>query len=53
MRVLLDECLPRKLKPELPGHDVLTAPELGWARLATLLQFMPEIRRTLVTLRSG
>jgi hypothetical protein len=31
MRVLLDECLPRKLKSELPGHDVLTVPEVGWA----------------------
>lgn len=31
MRVLLDECLPRKLKLELPGHDVTTIPEAGWA----------------------
>lgn len=31
MRVLLDECLPRRLKQELPGHDVRTAPEMGWA----------------------
>lgn len=31
MRVLLDECLPRRLKRELPGHDVRTAPEMGWA----------------------
>lgn len=31
MRVLLDECLPRRLKIELVGHDVKTAPEMGWA----------------------
>ena len=44
MRVLLDECLPRRLRRELPGHDVRTVQELGWAgtkngdllRLATL-----------------
>lgn len=30
MRVLLDECLPRRLKRELGGHDVWTAPEMGW-----------------------
>ena len=33
MRVLLDECLPRKLKFELPGHEVVTVPEAGWAGL--------------------
>ena len=31
MRVLLDECLPRRLKRELVGHEVSTAPEMGWA----------------------
>ncbi len=31
MRVLLDECLPRRLKRELVGHDAKTAPEMGWA----------------------
>ena len=31
MRVLLDECLPRRLKRELVGHDARTAPEMGWA----------------------
>jgi len=31
VRVLLDECLPRRLKRELVGHDVKTAPEMGWA----------------------
>jgi hypothetical protein len=31
MKVLLDECLPKKLKWELTGHKVITVPEQGWA----------------------
>ena len=31
MRVLLDECLPRRLKHVLIGHEVQTVPEAGWA----------------------
>ena len=31
MRVLLDECLPRRLKADLAGHAVTTVPEAGWA----------------------
>ena len=31
MRVLLDECLPCPLKMDLPGYDVATVPEMGWA----------------------
>jgi hypothetical protein len=30
VRVPLDECLPRPLKRELVGHNVRTAPEMGW-----------------------
>jgi Domain of unknown function (DUF5615) len=30
VRVLFDESLPRKLKYELPGHDVRTVTEMGW-----------------------
>jgi hypothetical protein len=33
MRVLLDECLPRKLVRELAGHEVITVARLGWAGL--------------------
>jgi len=29
--VLLDECIPRKLRNELPGHEVRTVVEMGWA----------------------
>jgi predicted nuclease of predicted toxin-antitoxin system len=31
MKILIDECLPRKLKHEFPGHEVRTVPEMGWA----------------------
>lgn len=31
MRLLLDECVPRRLKHELLGHDVRTVQEMGWA----------------------
>lgn len=30
MRVLLDECVPRSLRRELPGHEVRTVVEMGW-----------------------
>ena len=31
MRVLLDECVPRALREELRGHEVITVAEAGWA----------------------
>ena len=31
MRILLDECVPRRLRAELTGHDVHTVPEMGWS----------------------
>lgn len=31
MRVLLDECVPRKLRRELPEHEVFTVTERGWS----------------------
>jgi hypothetical protein len=31
MRVLLDECVPRALRRELPDHEVKTVAEAGWA----------------------
>jgi PIN domain-containing protein len=42
MRILLDECVPRPLKRELPGHDVHTVPEMGWSgkKNGALLQLM-------------
>jgi predicted nuclease of predicted toxin-antitoxin system len=31
MKVLLDECVPRKFKDSLTGHECRTVPEAGWA----------------------
>ena len=31
MRVLLDECVPTRLRQELPGHAVRTVVEMGWS----------------------
>lgn len=31
MRVLLDECVPRRFGRALKGHDVRTVPQQGWA----------------------
>jgi hypothetical protein len=33
MKILLDECTPRVLKRRLPGQDVSTVQEMGWAGL--------------------
>ena len=31
MKILLDECLPRKLKQSLTEHEAHTVPEMGWS----------------------
>lgn len=31
MRILLDECIPRKLRNEFPDHECRTVPEAGLA----------------------
>jgi hypothetical protein len=31
MRVLLDECVPKRLRSELTGHFVRTVGEMGWS----------------------
>ncbi len=33
MRVLLDECVDRRLAGDIQGHDVKTVPQAGWAAL--------------------
>jgi hypothetical protein len=30
MKILIDECLPKKLKNELLGYEVFTVREMGW-----------------------
>ena len=31
MHILIDECLPKKLKQALQGHTVFTVQEKGWS----------------------
>jgi hypothetical protein len=31
VRILLGECLPKRLKRDLVGHEAHTVPEMGWA----------------------
>ena len=31
MRLLLDECVPERMRRELSEHEVRTVPEMGWA----------------------
>lgn len=33
MKLLLDECIDRRLARDIAGHEVKTVPELGWAAL--------------------
>ena len=33
MRVLLDACVPRRLRNQLSGHEVSTAADMGWGDL--------------------
>lgn len=51
MRVPLDECVPRALREELPGHDVRTVAEAGWAGVSNgeLLQLAAKDFDVLLT----
>jgi predicted nuclease of predicted toxin-antitoxin system len=44
MRILLDECLPKDLARQLPGHTVKTVPQAGWASVSNgkLLRLIAE-----------
>jgi Domain of unknown function (DUF5615) len=45
MKILIDECVPRKIKGNLLGHDCLTVPEAGLADTANgQLLFLAEKR---------
>jgi hypothetical protein len=51
VRVLLDECVPRKLPLELSGHEVRTVVEAGWSgrKNGPLLQLAAEQFDVLLT----
>ncbi len=51
MKILLDECLPKRLKKEIIGHDVSTAQEMGWSGKSngTLLSLIEKEFQVFVT----
>jgi hypothetical protein len=53
--VLVDECLPRRLKQHLPGHEVATVPEMGWAGIKNgpLLRLAQDRFDAFVTVDQG
>jgi hypothetical protein len=55
MRLLLDECVPKRLKREFPEHDVRTVAEAGWCGLknSALLQSADGVFDALVTVDQG
>src|ERR1044071_4537532 len=55
MRILLDECLPRRLKAHLVGHECRTVPEAGWAskRNGELLELAEGSYDVFLTLDKG
>jgi hypothetical protein len=55
MRILLDECLPRRLVRELRNHDVRTVPEMGWAgkRNGELIELMKGQFDIFITVDQG
>ena len=55
MRILSDECVPRRLKREFVGHEVLTVPEAGWASIknGALLLLAQESFDVFVTVDRG
>lgn len=55
MKILIDECLPRKLKNAFSGHDVKTVPEAGWAgkKNGELLRLMTGVFDVFITIDSN
>lgn len=55
MRVLLDGCVPQGLRKSLSGHEVRTAPQMGWGDLdnGDLLDAMAGLFDALVTVDKG
>ena len=55
MRVLLDECVPRRFAGELEGHDVKTVAEIGWSGKSNgeLLELASNEFDVFVTLDQG
>ena len=55
MRLLLDECVPKRLKRELHGHEAKTVQDMGWAGIknGALLRLADGQFDALVTVDQG
>lgn len=55
LKILLDECLPRKLKRELTGYEVQTVQGAGWAskKNGELLRLMLDVFDVFITVDSN
>ena len=55
MRLLLDECVPKRLKRELLGHEVKTVQDMGWAGIknGALLKLADSRFDALLTVDQG
>lgn len=51
MRLLLDECVPRRLRREFSDHELRTVPEMGWAAKenGALLQVAADLFDVFIT----
>jgi hypothetical protein len=55
MKILIDECLPKKLKKSLEKYEVSTVPEAGWAskKNGELLRLMTDVFDVFITVDSN
>ena len=55
MRLLLDECVPKRLKRELHGHETKTVQDMGWAGIknGALLRLADGTFDALLTVDQG
>ncbi len=55
MRLLLNECVPKRLRRELPGHEIRTVQEAGWAgvRNGALLRAADGVFDAMLTVDQG
>lgn len=54
-KILLDECLPRKLANEITGYEVETVPQCGWASIknGALIKLAESVFDVLITVDRG
>ena len=55
MRIVLDECLPKRLARELAGHETKTVQQMGWSGInnGRLLGLLPQRCDVFITVDSN